>query len=181
MVLDPSVIETVYWYCGIVGTLIFLLKVALPVDTGSEIVSDFTSITDTDASFHLLTIEGISAFFMTSGWMGWISFTQMHFELKISMVIALFSGILGFLLFAWLLSLTKKMEQTVPYDYATLVDKEGKAYLRFEPKGRGKIQIEFNGKLETLDALNNSEELIDSFAQIKVVKVENNVIYIEKN
>ena len=181
MVMDPSVVETVYWYCGIIGTLIFLLKVALPVDTGSEITSDFTSIADTDASFHLLTIEGISAFFMTFGWMGWIAFTQMHFELKISMIIALFSGILAFLLFAWLLSLAKKMEHSPSYDLTTLKDKIGKTYVHFEPKGQGKIQIEFNEKLSILDAVNNSEEVLEAFSQIKVVKVENNVIYIEKN
>lgn len=180
MVLDSSVMQSVYWYSAIIGTVVFLLKVAIPTDAGTEISGDFISIADTDASFHLLTIEGISAFFMTFGWIGLVAFSHMHLELKISMIIALAAGVLGLLFFAWLLSLTKKLEHKVPYDLTTLVDKQGKAYVHFEPKGQGKIQIEFNEKLATLDAVNNSDETIDTFNQIKVVKVENNVIYIEK-
>ncbi len=180
MVFDPEKIVALYFYLGIIGTIVFLLKVAIPVDTASEVFGDFSSITDTDLSFRLLTVEGISAFFMCFGILGWVSFTQLHLELKISMCIAVLGGLLGLFLFAWLLSLTKKMEQIVPYNLETLVGKVGKAYVHFDPKGTGKIQIEFNSRLDTLDAVNNSEELIEAFTPVKVVKVENNIIYIEK-
>lgn len=180
MFLDPVTMQSVFWYSAIIGTIVFLLKIVLPTVGGTEITGDFTSIADTDASFHLLTIESIAAFFMSFGWIGWVGFTQMHIELKVAMLIAVIFGLLGFFLFAWLLSLVKKMEQTVEYDLTTLVDKVGKAYLHFEPKGSGKIQIEFNDKLETMSAMNNSDIEIEAFSQVKVVKVENNVIYVEK-
>ena len=63
---------------------------------------------------------------------------------------------------------------------ADLVNKTGKSYTKFNPKGNGQIQIEFNSKLATLDAVNEGEEEINSFEMIKVVKVENNIIYITK-
>lgn len=180
MVINPEKIIAIYWYVAIIGTVIFILKTALPMDTGAEIDSDFTSITDTDASFHLLTIEGISAFFMCSGWTGWVSFSILHYELKVAIIASIISGICGMLLFAWLLSLTKKMEQINVYDLNSLVDKTGKAYVHFEPKGNGKIQIEFNSRLDIIDAISLSDDRIEAFSQIKVVKVENDVVYIDK-
>ena len=46
--------------------------------------------------------------------------------------------------------------------------------------GNGKIQIEFNSKLDTIDAVNESDEYIEAFNQIKVTKIENSVVYIVK-
>ncbi len=53
--------------------------------------------------------------------------------------------------------------------------------MNFTPNGQGKIQIEFTGRIEEFDARNNTEVEIKSFEPIKVVKVENNEIYIEKD
>ena len=180
MVIDPGTLETVYWYSAIIGTIVFLVKTIFPVDTGAEVSTDFTSMADSDASFSIFTIEGISAFFMGFGFMGWYSFSQMHHELRTSLILAVITGIFSMLLFVWFISLARKLEHKAPYDVTTLLDKRGKAYVHFSPKGTGRIQIEFNSKLETLDAQNNGEAEIEAFAPIKVVKVENDIIYIEK-
>ena len=82
--------------------------------------------------------------------------------------------------FDWLISQFKKLEQTPKVSYDELIGRVGKAYLNFPPKGNGKIQIEHNAKLDTLDAKNATDFEIKSFDSIKVVKVENNEIYIEK-
>ena len=82
--------------------------------------------------------------------------------------------------FAFLFAQIRKLEFVPKNDLNELANKTGKAYTRFNPKGNGQIQIEFNSKLATLDAINNSEAEINSFEQIKVVKVENSIIYIEK-
>ena len=52
--------------------------------------------------------------------------------------------------------------------------------MKFAPNGVSKIQIEFNSKFATLDAINFSEVEIKTADLIKVVKVENDNIYIEK-
>ena len=180
MLLNVENISDLALWCGIAGTVIFVLKTFLPVDFGTEVGGDFTSITDTDASFHLLSIESIAAFFMCAGWMGWIAINQMHYSLKIAGLIAVGSGLLGMFLFVWIFLQFKKLEHTPKANLEELVNKTGKAYMNFAPKGFGKIQIEFNSKLETLDAKNNTDEEIKSFEAVKVVKIENNEIYIQK-
>ena len=110
MLLNVDKISDLALWCGIIGTVIFALKTFVPVDFGTEVGGDFTSITDTDASFHLLSIESVAAFFMCSGWMGWISITQLHHSLKIASLVAVGSGLLGMFLFAWLITQFKKLE-----------------------------------------------------------------------
>jgi hypothetical protein len=55
-----------------------------------------------------------------------------------------------------------------------------KAYTNFEPKGQGQIEITVNGQLSVEEAVNTSDEFIKSFDEVKVIKYENNKLYIEK-
>ncbi len=180
MLLNPEKIITLYWYLALIGTIVFILKVSLPLDTGTEVGGDFNSITDTDGSFQIFTIESISAFFMSFGWMGWCAIEHLHYEIKIAVLISVISGVLGMALFSFLVSLLKKLEHAPKVSLEELKDRVGKAYTHFDPKGSGKIQIEFNSRLDTIDAVNESEEYIEAFKPIKVTKVENSVVYIVK-
>ena len=180
MLLNVENISDLALWCGIAGTVVFALKTFIPVDFGTEVGGDFTSIADTDASFSLFTIESIAAFFMCSGWMSWISLVQLHYSITLSALIGAVSGLIGMFLFAWLIAQFKKLEHIPNPSLDELVNKVGKAYMNFAPQGTGKIQIEFNSKLTTLDAINNSNEEIKAFEHIKVIKVENSQIYIVK-
>lgn len=165
---------------AILASFVFLLKTFLPIDFDTEVTGNFTSMSESDASFNLLSIESVSAFFMCFGWIGWICLKYLSYGARKSVVIALMFGIAGMFLFAWLISQFKKLEHVNAPKLEELVGKTGKAYMNFAPKGNAKIQIEFNAKLETLEAINASDEEIKSFENIKVVKVENNQIYITK-
>ena len=82
--------------------------------------------------------------------------------------------------FTWLISVFKKLEHTPKVDLNELVDKTGKAYLKFAPRGAGKIEIELNSKLSVIDAYNDSDVEINVFDLIKVTRVENDNVYIVK-
>ena len=156
------------------------LKIILPIDFGAEVTGDFNVMSESDASFNFLTIESISAFFMCFGWICWLCLKHLQYSAKISALIAFAFGIVGMFFFAWLICQFKKLEQVSNPSYEELINKTGKAYMNFAPKGNAKIQIEFNAKLATLDAINDSDEEIKTFENIKVVRVENNQIYIVK-
>jgi len=173
-------IQTVFLVFAIISTIIFVLKVALPFDSGSEISSDFTNIADTDTSFNFFTFEGICAFFMSTGWMSWFSKAFLHYSTKISLIIGIFCGIAALFFYGWLISKIKKLEYIPTADKKELIGKTAKAYMQFAPFGQAQIEIEFNSKLEILDAKNNTDVQIQSFEMVKVVKVEDDIIYIEK-
>ena len=165
---------------AIFGTIVFCLKTFLPIDSGTEVTGDFNAMVDSDTSFSWFTIESISAFFMCSGWIGWLCLNHLDYSVKKSGLIALCVGLLGMFFFAWLIAQAKKLEHVPTANPEELINKIGKAYTNFAPKASAKIQIEYNSKLETLDAINFSDEEIKAFENIKVVKIENNQIYIVK-
>ena len=180
MLLNTLSIADVALCCAIFGTIIFLIKTFLPVDFGAEVSADFNVVSDTDASFNIFTIESISAFFMCSGWSAWLCLNQFNYSVKLSALIAIVTGLIGMFLFVFLIAKLKKLEHIPKADMQELVGRTGKAYMNFSSKGSSKIQIEYNSQLEILDAINDSEEEINAFENIKVTKVENNQIYIVK-
>lgn len=166
--------------CGIFGTIVFLIKAFLPIDFGTEVTGDFNVAVETDSSFTLFSIESVAAFFMCSGWIGWLCLNHLHYSIKLSALIAIVCGLAGMFLFAWSIAQLKKLEHIPSANPQELIGKTGKAYMNFVARGNAKIQIEFQGKLATLDAINDSEEEIKAFENIKVTKFENNQIYIVK-
>ena len=60
------------------------------------------------------------------------------------------------------------------------VGQQGKAYTDIQPNSEGKIEIVINKKLVVVEAISLCEEKIDAFSQIKVEKVENNKLYVNK-
>lgn len=180
MLFDVSNISNVALCCAIFGTAVFLLKTFLPIDFSTEVTADFNVMSESDASFNILSIESVAAFFMCSGWVGWYALNFMHLSMKLSALIAVVSGAIGMFFFVWLIAQFRKLEHIPTANLEELVNKTGKAYMKFAPKGNAKIQIEFHSELATLDAINDSDEEINSFENIKVVRVENNQIYIVK-
>lgn len=180
MVADYQKLTAIYWYCAIIGTIIFILRTALPIYSGGGTGGDFSSLPDSDSSFSLFTLESISAFFMCGGWIGWFSFSQLGYDMKASMVLSVFGGVCGMAFFAWLISNFKKLEHLPSFDIKELENKRGRAYMNFSPKGASKIEIEFNYKISVIDAKNDTDQEIKAFEPIKVTRVENGEIYISK-
>ena len=180
MLLNALSISDVALCCAIFGTVIFLIKTFLPIDFGAEVSADFNIVSDTDASFNIFTIESISAFFMCSGWSGWLCLNHLHYSIKLSALVAITMGLIGMFLFVFLIAKLKKLEHIPTANIEELAGKTGKAYMNFSSKGSSKIQIEYNSQLEILDAINDSDEEIKAFENIKVVRIENGQIYIIK-
>jgi len=175
--LSVENIKTLSFYFGILFTLIFVLRTFLPLDFSPEM--DTTGSFGTDSGFALFSLESIVAFLMTAAWMNFLSL-KLGYSLKLSLIVALLTGFFAMALFAFLIAQFKKLEQTKSADLKELTGKTGKAYMDFKPFGTSKIQIGFNSKLEILDAKNASDAEIKAFNDIKVTKIENEIIYIEK-
>lgn len=170
-----------FWYIAMFASVLYALKAItyFVAGGGAEVFSDFNSIIDTDSSFGFISVESILAFLMGFGWTGWLMLKH-PYQVWLTLLVAFGAGLLFMFFQAYVLYLIKKLEHNVVVDYSTCVGKIAKTYTKFEPKASGQIQIEVNSRLSIVNAMNNSEEFIESFADIKVVKFENEVLYIEK-
>lgn len=172
-----------YYYLAWFATILFVIKLAVFWIFGggdSEVSSDFNTETDTDGTFHFISLQSILAFLMGFGWMGYAAITAFNLEYLATFGCAFAVGLIFLFGSAYLMTMVKKLEKTVKKDKATAVDKIGKAYTDFAPKGQGRVEIEIAGQLTVAEAVNSTEEEIKAFDQVKVIKVENDLLYIEK-
>lgn len=172
-----------YYYLAWFATILFVVKLIIFSVFGggdAEVSADFNTETDTDGSFHFISLQTVLAFLMGFGWMGYAAIKEYGFNCLAAFGIAFVVGLIFLFGTAYLMSLLKKLEKTVKKDKATAIDKIGKAYTDFAPKGQGRVEIEINEQLTVVDAVNNTEEEIKAFDAVKVVKVENELLYIEK-
>lgn len=170
-----------YFALAMFSTVLFILKLAIFSFAGSDADLHIHETDVTDPSFTFLSVQSVLAFLMGFGWIGLAGIREFGLGIKLSSLLALVVGLFFMYLSARLMYQVKKLNSGVTkVDYNVCIDKPGKAYVRFAPNGSGQIQIDLNGRLATLGAINASSEEINSFEQIKVVKVENNILYIEK-
>ena len=175
-------LEDILWTIGLFATVLFLLKLFVFMIVGGdmEVDADFDAITETETSFGFLSVQSILAFLMAFGWCGLAALNHLNVGIKLSIVIAVLTGLFFMWLSAYIMFNIKKLNIKIVVDINELAGKTGKAYSAFEPNAEGKIEIILNNKLSILDAINLSEEKIDAFSEIKVEKIEDKKIYIVK-
>ena len=182
MTIDTQQICQYYYYIAVFSTIIFAIKLAIFTFAGAdtEVVTDFNAEIDTDISFNFFSIQSILAFFMGFGWMGYAGIKQFGMSTAQHLTVSILVGLVFMIITSSLFFMVKKLEKNVKKDKATAVNHTGKAYTTFAPKGNGQIEIEINGQLTVCDAINESEEEIKAFENIKVRKLEDDKFYIEK-
>ena len=172
----------IYYYIALFATILFIIKMSVFMLFGgdTEVSADFNTETDTDTSFSFLSFQSVLAFFMGFGWMGYAALKQCNLSQLTALLSALGVGLLFMFGSAWLMLWARKLEKTVKKDKNTAVGKIGKAYTNFAPKSQGQVEIEINGQLTVAQAVNNTEEPINAFDAVKVIKVEKELLYIVK-
>ena len=183
MALNPENFVQYYYYAGLFATILFIIKLIIFSVAGgdSEVVGDFNTETDSDVSFNFFSIQSILAFFMGFGWMGYAGLKQLQIQSQIeNLVISLVVGFIFMLVSSTLMFMAKKLEKNVRKDKNSALDKVGKAYTNFPPKGTGQIEIDINGQLTVVSATNTSDESINSFDSVVVTSVKEDMLYIKK-
>ena len=179
--LDIS-FEQVLLGLGIFSTVLFILKLIVFVLIGGdfEVQADFDSMGETDIAFNFLSVQTVLAFFMGFSWMGLVAVKQFNTPMWVSMFIAFFVGLVFLFGTAYLMFLVKKLDKKIVVKLEECVGQQGKAYTDIQPNSEGKIEIVINKKLVVVEAISLCDEKIDAFSQIKVEKVENNKLYVNK-
>ena len=176
-ILNVSVLSSLYLWLAIAMTFLFVLKLIAFSWFGMDDGSGDLVGTDVDTGFSFISLQSVLAFLMGFGWLGYTAI-KFNFSALISVIFAIVGGLILMGISVWLVFLMRKLNSTPKYDLNSLVEKTGTSYTRFDANGTGKIQIEFNGKLETFDAWNDTEEPIESFKNIKVLKIVDNKIFV---
>jgi hypothetical protein len=164
---------TIYFIMALVGTGLFVLRLAIALFGGGD--SDFDMHADDhagDSSFTFFSLLSILAFFMGAGWMGLTC--RVNWDMS-SMTSALAAAGFGTALMAMasgLMAFARSLNQVVEYDLATAVGHTASVYMSIPARGegRGKIKVAVSGRLKMMDAISTGPS-IPEFRSVKVIAV----------
>ena len=181
-----SLLEQVFWIITIPATVIFLILLALTI-FGSDAEVDVD--TDVDGGiahgdsipFQFLSLKNIVAFFTVFGWSGF-GFIHAEFDSWLVILIATICGLLMMVIMATLFYFMSKLAESGTLKMKNAIGKLGEVYLVIPARrgGMGKVQLNVQGSLRTLDAITDDLEKIPTSSIIQVVDVIDDQILLVK-
>ena len=160
----PSTLEIIFIACAVFGSAFFIIMMTLMLLGGIvggaiDTVFDADFTLDTDLSFELFTLQGLSAAIMTFGLVGMFAIKSTDTE-----VIAVFAG--GIAAIASLYAMKVMMQgiyalQTDGTMHTSeAVGVRGTVYSRIKPGETGEVQVPVKGGLRTLAARAKDKDLL---------------------
>lgn len=191
-------IETIYWVSTLIGGTFFILRTIMLVVGGfDDIDTDFDADLDADidfdgdldadldtdldadadfghsetlTSFKLLTIQGLTAFFMMFGLVGLALY---HANLAVGLTIL--GGTAAGLFTVWVISVLfsqmKLLQSEGTIDIKNAIGQTGSVYLAIAEGGSGQVQVTVQGALKIFNAAARNKKPIATGEKVTVVDV----------
>lgn len=195
-------LERIFASCALVGGVIFVFRLVMQfmgadfdadgadgldgVDgldgADADFDSDFDAeIGDTDYSFKLISLQGLSAFFLMFGLVGWAMLRQSGFTPTHSV----FGGAAAGLGTVWVMKkvfeMAMKLQSSGNIKVKNAIGQEGTIYLTIKPGKTGKVRVTVQNHLKIFNATSDSEDEIKTGDRVRVVRiVSGNVLVVEK-
>ncbi len=185
---EITLFEQIFWLITIPSTVIFLILLVITIfgaetDSGLDVNTDVdTSLADSDAiPFQFLSLKNIVAFFTVFGWSG-IGFIHAGLAQWLVILLAFTCGLLMMILMATLFYFMSKLAESGTLKMGNAIGKMGEVYLVIPANraGMGKVQLNVQGSLRTLDAITDEPENIPTSAIIQVLDVIDDQILLVK-
>lgn len=184
---DLTGLEQFFLICALMGGLMFLVRFVLQlvggnsdVDTDIDVGHADVSHADADISFKLLTLQGLTAFFMMFGLVGFVLLRESMFGNAIAIAGAVAAGLASVWLIGKIFSSFKNLQASGTMDNAKAVGEEGTVYLTIHAGGTGKVQVSVKGRLREFDAVSNTNEDLNTGSRIRVIAINDRIVVVEK-
>lgn len=185
---ELDMMAMVYWMITVPATLIFLFLLLISI-FGSDVDSDVPtgidhSFTDGDGiPFQFLSLKNIVGFFTMFGWSG-LGLISAGMAPIMVILLSFLCGLAMMLAMATLFYFMSKLAETGNMNMRNAIGHTGEVYLTIPGKraGIGKVQINVQGTLQTLDAITDEQEAISNTSLIQVLDViDNQILLVRKS
>jgi membrane protein implicated in regulation of membrane protease activity len=181
-------LEVFFIVCALVGGILFFVRLILQLlgaghngDLGLDAVHGDAGHMDSDASFKILTLQGLTAFFMMFGLVGLALHRQSGAGAFLSILGAAGVGVATVWILGGLFSSAKKLQSSGTVDMVGAIGSEGTVYTTIPAQGTGSVQIIMKNRLREFDAVSHGKEELKTGEHIKVVWVNGNVLVVDKS
>lgn len=172
---------------AVAGTVYFVVQFAMG-QLGGDLDLDGDGTPDLADGDHgtdvrLISLQTLSAFAMGSGWMGLAALNLTEVGFGGAALIAVLSGIGAAWLLVFMLRSLLKLQSSGNVRLSQAVGQTGRVYIEVPPKntGRGRVQVNIQGRAVELSAVQHGDEPITSRTPIRVLDADTsrNVLIVE--
>jgi hypothetical protein len=180
--------EWIFFIAAALGGILFLVRLITQffgighgldgVDVSPDNVD--AHMGDSDISFKLLSLQGITGFLLMFGLVGLILTREMKINDFLAILGALGAGLLTAMLIQKAYEFMFGLQSSGTLNFTKAIGHEGSVYLTIPADGPGKVQIIFQEKQQVLDAVSASKEEIKTGSRVRVKEVVNgNMLVVE--
>jgi hypothetical protein len=185
-------IEIIYWASTIIGGTLFILRVIMlfiggdtgdtpsdaGFDTGGEAIAG--DHVDADISFKLLSIQGLTSFFMMFGLVG-LALLRAGQPVFLTVLGGMLAGLVTVGISGLIFTQMKRLQSEGTINIQNTIGTEGSVYLTIPKNGTGQVQIIAQGSLKIFNAVSKNKTMIATGEPIHVVDVAGgNTLIVEK-
>ncbi|PIF05721.1 MAG: hypothetical protein CSA36_05470 [Draconibacterium sp.] len=178
--------EKAFWIVTIPATVVFLILLVLTIfggDTDTDVDTDIDGDIDAGDSipFQFISLKNIVAFFTVFGWSG-VGFIHAGLGPLLVILFSVICGLLMMLLMATLFYFMSRLAENGTLNMKNAIGKLGEVYLMIPAKrgGIGKVQLNVQGAVRTLDAITDDPENILTSSIVQVADVIDDQILLVK-
>jgi membrane protein implicated in regulation of membrane protease activity len=186
-----SFLEIIYWIFTIIGGTLFILRTLMmfiggelsddaldaAVESGDDLSGDHGA--DSDAGFKLLSLQGLTAFFMMFGLVG-LALLNTNLPSFLSVIGGTVAGLVTFWALSLIFSQMKRLQSEGTIHLENTIGTQGNVYLNIPKNGTGQVQIVAQGALKVFDATSNSKHDLATGEKIRVIGLDGNTLVVEK-
>jgi membrane protein implicated in regulation of membrane protease activity len=184
---DFNGLEICFLICAIFGGFFVVVKLILQfmgggVDTDAGFGGDFDAEgghVDSDVGFRLLSLHGLSAFFMMFGLVGLALYRQSEAGVILALIGALVAGMISVWVIGKIFQGAGRLQSNGALKTADAVGCKGTVYLTIPEGGTGRVSLNFLNRLREFDAAEKSGTKVPTGTPVQVVKVNANVLVVE--
>jgi hypothetical protein len=177
-----SISLKIYWALAIPFTLFFALQLLWSFFGGGDVPDDTPDAdvdADTGVAFQFFTLKNLIAFFTVFSWTG-IACVDSGLSESMSVIISLAAGLAMMTIMASLFYFLSKASADGTMKFKNAIGGTGEVYLGMQRKrgNVGKVQINVQGSVRTLEAITDDEEDIQTGKLVTVKEITSNNILV---
>lgn len=135
---------------------------------------------DSDLSFKALSLQGITAFFMMFGLVGWAVIRQGQYNALVPIAAGTVAGLLTVWVMKKIFQFAGSLQSSGTMNLQNAVGQEGTVYLTIRPGASGKVRVMVQDQLSVLEAVTEGNEEIKTGLSIRVVRIAAGKLVVEK-
>lgn len=169
------------------GGVLFVAKLILQllgadhgIDADTDIGHGDAGHASSDTSFKVLTLHGLTGFFMMFGLVGFAMHRQSGAGLFLSLAGAVAAGALTVFIIGKLFSSVKRLQSDGTVDIVSAIGGEGTVYITIPQGGTGIVQVVFRNHMREFEAVSQNNEELKTGEHVRVVWVKGNTLVVDK-